>query len=333
MAARGVICATHLLMQHDLAGASIAVTGGCGFIGSHLVAGLVRRGAGRIVVIDSLRYGDRANLGALSERVEIVQHTLGFDPPERLAAALAGVAFLFHLAAEKHNQSKDDPVRVYRSNVEGTHSLYEQASAAGVKKIVFSSSLYAYGRTSGGPFVETELPEPHTVYGITKLTGEHILRYFAKQGGTQTVALRYLFVYGPKQFAGMGYKSVIVKNFGRLLGGEPPTIYGDGKQALDYVYVEDVVDATLRAMERSVDGEVINIGSGEPTSVEALVDTMIEVSGRSVAKLYGPPDWTAGSCRFAAVDKAARLLDWRATTPLTEGLARTYAWLAHDEHR
>lgn len=306
----------------------MVVTGGCGFIGSHLVAELVRRGAARIVVIDSLRYGDRANLGALSDRVEIVQHTLGLDPKAALAQAVQGARYLFHLAAEKHNQSKDDPERVYRSNIEGTHALYEVACDAGVKKVVFSSSLYAYGRVSGGPFVETEVPAPHTVYGITKLAGEHILRFFEKQRQIEHNALRYLFVYGPKQFAGMGYKSVIVKNFERLLAGERPTVYGDGRQALDYVYVDDIVDATLRAMEHDVSGEVVNLGSGIATPVAALVELMIRVSEKNVEKLYEPPDWTAGSSRVANPEKAARVLGWRATTSLEDGLRRTYRWLA-----
>jgi UDP-glucose 4-epimerase len=312
--------------KHSLAGKTIAVSGGCGFIGSHLVHELERRGIGRIVVIDSLRYGDRANLGTLSKRVQIVRHTLGLDDPNELRQPLEGVEYLFHLAAEKHNQSKDDPARVYRSNIEGTHSLYEAACAVGVKKIVFSSSLYAYGRTSGEPFVETELPQPGTVYGITKLAGEHILRFFEKRR-VEHMALRYMFVYGPKQFAGMGYKSVIVKNFERLLSGERPTVYGDGQQALDYVYVDDVVDATLRAMDLPVSGEVVNVGSGVATNVESLIDLMIEVSGKRVDKLYEPPDWTAGSHRVANVDKVERLLGWRATTPLAEGLAQTYRFL------
>jgi UDP-glucose 4-epimerase len=315
-------------MKHSISGASVVVTGGCGFIGSHLVAELVRRGAGRIVIVDSLRYGDRANLGALSERVEIVKHTLGFDPRADLDRALSGANYLFHLAAEKHNQSKDDPQRVYRSNIEGTHTLYEAAVAAGVRKVVFSSSLYAYGRTSGDAFVETELPAPHTVYGITKLAGEHILRFFAKQHGLEHMVLRYLFVYGPKQFAGMGYKSVIVKNFERLIAGQSPTVYGDGKQSLDYVFVDDVVDATIRALEHDVSGDVVNIGSGVATEVDALVDLMIDVGGRPADKLYEPPDWTHGSYRVANPEKAAQLLGWRAATPLREGLARTERWIA-----
>jgi len=303
------------------------VTGGCGFIGSHLVRELLRLGAARIVVVDSLRYGTRANLGAPDSRVEILEHTLGHDPPEALAAALAGVDCLFHLAAEKHNQSKDEPSRVYRSNVEGTHVLCDLACRSGVRKIVFSSSLYAYGRMHGEPFVETEAPRPRTVYGISKLAGEHIVAHLAEQAGIAHAVLRYLFVYGPRQFAGLGYRSVIIKSFERILRGESPVVYGDGRQQLDYVFVNDAVDATIRAMELDLSDETINIGSGVATPVEALVDRMLQVSGSSVEKLREPPDWTAGSSRVADTSKAKRLLGWSASTSLDEGLSRTYRFL------
>jgi UDP-glucose 4-epimerase len=310
--------------RRSLAGSAILVTGGCGFIGSHLVRALVGAGAGRVTVVDSLRYGDRANLAGSSPNVEIVQHTLGVDDPAALSAALGGVRFVFHLAAEKHNQSKDDPVRVMRSNIEGSWLLLDAAARARVEKVVFTSSLYAYGRLRGAPFVEDELPQPRTIYGISKLTGEHLLAV----AGVPFTVLRYLFVYGPRQFAGMGYKSVIVKTFERLRRGEPPVVFGDGEQTLDYVFVDDVVDATLAALMPGANGEVINIGSGRPTTVNELMTLMQDVAGTSLPVRHEAPDWTAGSCRVGNIDKARRVLGWTARTPLRDGLAATYAWLA-----
>jgi UDP-glucose 4-epimerase len=304
---------------------TIAVTGGCGFIGSHLVAELAKRGAKRIVVIDSLRYGKRENLPR-GVSVEIVQHELGFGERSELEHALSGVDALFHLAAEKHNQSKDDPTRVLRSNVEGTAALYGAAARAGVKKVVFSSSLYAYGRLSGPPMSETETPFPRTVYGVSKLTGEHLLAFFARELGFEHVTLRYFFVYGPRQFAGTGYKSVIVKSFERILAGQPAVIYGDGSQSLDYVYVDDAVDATCRVLEAPVSGQLFNVGSGVATSVKDLVGRITRIAN-GPAPEHGPADWTAGSQRVGEVERIANAVGWHATTSLDEGLEKTLAWI------
>ncbi|MCA9630861.1 MAG: NAD-dependent epimerase/dehydratase family protein [Myxococcales bacterium] len=316
-----------VLESHDVRGARFVVTGGAGFIGSHLVRRLCDAGAERVTVVDSLRYGDVANLTGYSAGVELVQHTLGSDDIAELGSAVAGCDYLFHLAAEKHNQSKDEPTRVVRANIEGTLALYELAARAKVGRIVFSSSLYAYGRTSGGPLLESEVPLPRTVYGVSKLAGEHLLRYIEAQYGVPWVGLRYLFVYGPRQFAGMGYKSVILKSFERLLRGEAPIVFGDGEQALDYVFVDDVVEATLRAALVGGGGEVLNVASGVPTSVNDLLDLMIAISGRRVEKLRAPADWTAGTKRYGDPELAAERLGWRATTSLRDGLQRTWDWL------
>ena len=309
---------------------SFVVTGGCGFIGSHLCRRLSELGAKRVVAIDSLRYGDLSNLRDTS-RVEVVRHTLGTDDPVSLHAALAGADGLFHLAAEKHNQSKDSPSAVLRANVEGTHGLLEAAAVAKIPRVVFSSSLYAYGRMTGSPMREDEVPRPTTVYGISKLAGEHMLSHFAKEGAFSTRALRYFFVYGPRQWAGMGYKSVIVKNAERLRAGERPIVFGDGQQSLDYVFVDDVVDATIRALLLRVaepyQTEVINIGSGHATTVDELLDTLCRAAGRKYEPLHEPADWTADSRRVSDPARAHALLGWRATTSLEEGLRKVWSWL------
>lgn len=314
-------------------GARVLVTGGCGFIGSHLCRELVARGAERVVALDSLRYGDLANLGAAQGgdggggcAIEVVRHTLGQDDPSVLTGLLRGIDYLFHLAAEKHNQSLDSPRVVLRANIEGTHDLLAAAADAGVRKVVFTSSLYAYGRLSGPPMREDELPRPTTVYGISKLAGEHLCAHFASKHGLLCDVLRYFFIYGPRQFAGMGYKSVILKNSEQLLDGAPLTVFGDGQQALDYVYVDDAVDATLRAMERPGGGETLNIASGTAVPVLELLQTLALVSGGSPELRYLPADWTAGTRRSGDPGRAAEVLGWRVKTPLSEGLRRTFEW-------
>ena len=314
--------------QAPILGQHVLVTGGAGFIGSHLVDALLARGARRVTIVDSMRFANEHHAGHARDRVEVIRHALGLEPFERLAPALAGVDCLFHLAAEKHNQSLATPEQLLAANVTGTYALFDGAARAGVRKLVFSSSLYAYGRVAGPPLVETELSPPWSLYGISKLTGEHLAGHVRRQHGIAAVSLRYFFVYGPRQFPGTGYKSVIVSNFERLRRGEAPVIFGDGEQALDYVYVDDVVAASIDAMESDLDGEVVNLGSGEATTINALTRAMIDVSGRALAPAHGPADWTAGSSRVADVAKARRLLAWRPTVPLGEGLRRTYEWIA-----
>lgn len=310
-----------------MSGGSYVVTGGCGFIGSEVVRGLLRAGASRVTVVDSLEYGQVENLAEVARDVEIVKFKLGADPIEGLAAHLRSGDRLFHLAAEKHNQSKDSPAWVLQANVDATYALLALAAERGVARTVFSSSLYAYGRMQGRAMSEDDVPAPHTVYGISKLAGEHLLQFVARTTAMEAVVLRYFFVYGPRQYAHLGYKSVIVKNFERLLAGEPPLVHGDGEQALDYTYVSDVADVTRLAMERAPSGAVLNVGSGAALSVNDLTRKMLAVAGSTQAPVHGPPDWTAGSRRFARVEKLAQALGWTPRIALPDGLRSTYEWM------
>lgn len=313
----------------SLSGAVAVVTGGCGFIGSHLVRRLLAIGMRRVTVIDSLRYGNPTNLGDDLHKaaVEVVRLTLGTDSATTLERCLQGADYLFHLAAEKHKQSEGDPDEVLRANVTGTRALFELAAKSGVKKTVFTSSLYAYGRMGQPPCRETDLPLPTTIYGISKLCGERLLAHYSAKSTMKGDVLRLFFVYGPRQFAGTGYKSVILKNFERLRAGEPPVILGDGKQVLDYVFVEDVVDAIVRCAESPSSGETLNVGSSVPTSIRQLTAAMTEVAGSRLVPVYAPPDWTAGSFRVAHTEKIESALGWFARTSLHEGLGRTWEWV------
>lgn len=310
----------------DLHHAKIAVTGGCGFIGSHLVERLRRSGA-RILAIDSLNYGCRENLDLSDPDICIEQLELRSGTSGCLTRLLEGVDYVVHLAAEKHNQSINSPERVLDANVIGTYELLKAAAEAGVKRIVFTSSLYAYGRMSGPPMVEDEVPEPQTVYGISKLTGEHLCRHFSIQRRLPAICLRLFFVYGPRQYTGLGYRSVIVKNFERMLRGERPIIHGDGEQRLDYVYVDDVVSALLLAVTGAGEFGVFNVGSGSGVNVNELTALMMEVAGVNSTCEYGPADFTNGSSRVANTRKFDDHFGLQSRVPLADGLRRTFAWM------
>jgi UDP-glucose 4-epimerase len=309
-------------------GSKILVTGGCGFIGSHLVRKLSAMGADRIVIIDSLKYGDMSNIGGENDGIELVRHTIGGKTDDMVFEKyLKGMDYLFHLAAEKHNQSIDDPLSVLNANLNGTFKLFKCAAESRIKKVIFSSSLYAYGRMNHPAFSESEIPGPRTVYGISKLTGEHFLKYFYENDGLKHVILRYLFVYGPRQYSGMGYKSVIVNNFERLINNNNPIIFGDGRQVLDYIYINDVVDATISAAETEISCETYNVGSSIPTSINELTDLMIKISGKSLKPAYGPKDSTHGTYRVGDISKIKRELNFHPSVSLEDGLKNTFSWM------
>lgn len=313
-------------------GRRFTVTGGAGFIGSWLVERLLRSGAAHVTVIDNLRYGDPTWIQSLAgrDRLTLLRFDLGTDDCEVLDPHLDGADGLFHLAAEKHNQALGRPVRVLRANIEGTLGLFERAAQRGVAKTVFTSSLYAHGRMAGPPMREDERAEPRTVYGISKLAGEHLLSHVHGSAGLPHTVLRLYFVYGPRQFQGSGYKSVIVRNFERILGGEPPLIRGDGNQALDYVYVDDVVTALVRSLDSATSGALLNVGSGRAVRIIDLTRAMLEVAESDLEPTFGEPDVTAGSHRVCVNDRACRVLGWKPRVDLTRGLRKVYDWLRNE---
>lgn len=297
------------------------VTGGAGFIGHHLVDRLIDNG-GRVIVVDNERSGRWARVPAAAERDP--RGIEAFDLPAWLER-LDGVDVVFHLAAEKYNSSHATPERVLDVNVVATERLF-RAAALKVDKVVFTSSLYAYGSVGPEVMRESDLPEPRTHYGASKLMGEHLLRAIDRDTPLAWTVARLFFIYGPNQYAEGGYKSVIMTNFERLAAGLPPTIKGDGEQALDYVYIDDCVDALLELVEHRHDGGTFNVATGEGPTINVLSSAMMEIAGYSGSPITLPPDWTAGTYRVGD----PRLLmetGWRPRVPLEEGLKRVWSWM------
>lgn len=299
------------------------VTGGAGFIGSHLVHALASRGD-RVRVLDDLSSGRLENLDGL--QVELVRASI--VDPEACVRACSGVAGIFHEAAQVSvPRSIEAPRESYAINVTGTLNLLEAARAHGVPRFVFAASSAAYGDTPTLPKVETMAPQPLSPYASGKLAAEELLSVYGKLFGIRTVSLRYFNVFGPRQVDDSPYTGVIALFVRALLEGRRPRIYGDGEQTRDLNYIDNVVAANLLAMERDVPpGSVVNVGSGERTSINSLYREIAALLESSIEPEYAPA--RAGDVRhsLASLDRARELLGYAPLVGWRAGLARTVAW-------
>jgi UDP-glucose 4-epimerase len=309
------------------------VTGGAGFIGSHLAGALVARGD-RVRVLDDLSSGRRENLAGLGlgeEGSGAPVELLTGDVTDPLAVGRAcrgGVQGIFHEAAQVSvPASIQDPVKSYETNVMGTLCVLEGARAEGVERVVFAASSAAYGDDPALPKQEEMAPRPLSPYASGKLAGEALLAVWGRVYGLRTVALRYFNVYGPRQADGSPYSGVIALFARAVLEGRSPTIFGDGEQTRDFVFVEDVVQANLLAMEGTLEpGAVLNVGTGRSVSINELYSRLASLAGFAGQPRYQPA--RAGDMRHsrASIERARGWLGFEPRVGLQEGLARTLDW-------
>lgn len=309
------------------------VTGGAGFIGSHLVHALVGRGD-RVRVLDDMSSGRLENLeplrvseqGAGSE-VHLIRGCI--SDRDACRTAMQGVTGVFHEAAQVSvPRSIEDPTRSYAVNVMGTLHLLEAARAAGTQRFVFAASSAAYGNSEVLPKKEDMLPAPLSPYASGKVAGEHLLRVYGAVYGMRTVSLRYFNVFGPRQVDDSPYTGVIAIFARALLEGRSPTIHGDGEQTRDFTYVDNVVEANLLAMSASLEepGAVINVGAGARITINELYDAVARELGSDRRPKYEAE--RAGDVRdsLASLEKASRVLGYRSRVDWRDGLKRTMAW-------
>jgi UDP-glucose 4-epimerase len=301
------------------------VTGGAGFIGRHLVARLIEIGH-EVIVVDS---GFTGNLHEVNTRAEIINKDINFLKVEDWLKLLNGVNFVFHLAAQKLNTKNVTPDNMLQTNVNSTYNLAQASGIANIERFVFTSSLYAYGNLGPKVMHESDRTHPRTLYGSTKLMGENILNSVGFDLDLSWNIARLFFIYGPGQFSNAAYKSVIVKNFERLIRNLPPIINGTGIQSLDYVYVDDAVSALIKLAQIESTKNIVNIASGKSTSVNDLTKKMQEVAGTDFKTIGEVADWTEGTNRFGDVKLAKKKLDWVASTSMDLGLKRV--WLSLNE--
>ena len=294
------------------------VTGGAGFIGSHLVEELLRRGH-RVRIADDFSTGKRANIEAVrdvvvgaSARMDIVEGDLASLEVARAAAD--GADYVLHQAAiPSVPRSVKDPISSNRANIDGTLNMLVAARDAGVKRLVFAGSSSEYGDTPTLPKHEDMAPDPLSPYALQKLVGELYLRQFTRLYGLETVSIRYFNVI-----------SLAIK---WLLEGTRPTIHGDGEQTRDFTYVANVVDGVLRAAEApGIAGESINVATAGRISLNTLLREVQAILGTELEPIYGPPREGDVRDSQASIAKAERLLGYRPIVPFDEGLRRTVEW-------
>jgi len=302
------------------------VTGGAGFIGSHAAEALIRAGH-QVRIFDNLSTGKKENLSAIIRQVEFFEGDV--RNPLHCRQAMEGVEYVVHLAAlHEVIRSVAQPLETHEVNITGILNLLLAARDKGVKRFVFSSSSAVYGDSPILPRSEDTIPLPtSSPYAVSKLAGEHYCQLFSRLYGLETVSLRYFNVYGPRQDATSDYAGVIPKFIAALKAGVPPTIYGDGEQSRDFVYVLDCVAATLRACRTpQLSGRVFNIGTGRVTTVNHLCSLLQGILLRDIPPRFGPPQ--PGDIRYdyADIQKARSGLSYEPTWTIDRGLKETTAW-------
>lgn len=306
------------------------VTGGAGFIGSHLVRGLLAAGHA-VRVIDNFSTGHRENLAGLPAeqlpRLEVIEGCV--TDVASLQRHFAGADTVFHQAAlPSVPKSIEDPLRSNLHNIDGTLAVLVAARDCGVRRVVYAASSSAYGDTPTLPKVETMPAQPLSPYALTKFAGEEYARIFHRVYGLETISLRYFNIFGPRQDPASQYAAVIASFIHRMLRGEPPVIYGDGSQSRDFTYVDNVVRANLLAAAAPPQacGQVYNIACGRRIDLRELVGLLNGILGTDIAPRHDPPRPGDILHSLADIGRAREILGYEPRVDVTEGLRRTVEW-------
>ena len=309
------------------------VTGGAGFIGSHIAAALVGQGA-RVRIIDDFSTGHRENIDEIGGEVDFIQASL--SDGKKLASALENVELVFHEAAiPSVPRSVEKPFETHEASVNATFSLLLAARDRGVRRVIYAASSSAYGDQLQSPKQEDMRPDPLSPYAVAKLVGEYYCQVFSRVYRLETVSLRYFNVFGPRQDPSSQYSGVISRFISALLDGERPVIYGDGEQSRDFTYVSNVVDANLLAAESvTAIGRVVNIANGRSVTINHVLELLKTLTGRTNVKAEHDPPRT-GDVRDSLADLtlAHSLLGYNPSVGLEEGLRLTLDWWKTSRYR
>ncbi|HLC46909.1 MAG TPA: SDR family oxidoreductase [Candidatus Nanoarchaeia archaeon] len=303
----------------------VLVTGGAGFIGSHIVEGLLSKGY-KVVVLDNLFSGKKDNLSAVKDKITFIEGDIRDE--KSVAKAMKGIDHVLHQAARRSvPASFDDPKEYCDVNILGTITLLEAARKAEVKSFVFASSSSVYGGSGKIPQEELDPKLPLSPYAATKLSGEYYLKVYNSIYGMNTIALRYFNVFGPRQDPSSQYSAVIPLFITSVLKGISPTIHGDGEQSRDFTYVDNIVSANIFAMNsKSCGGEAFNIANGESISVNTVLSRINILLGKSLKGTHSPA--RQGDVRKTLADnsRAKKELSYKCVVDFDEGMKRTVEW-------
>jgi len=302
------------------------VTGGAGFIGSHIAAALMAGGA-RVRVLDDLSTGHRENLDEIGGDLDFIEGSVADEA--LLKKVLDGVEVIFHEAAiPSVPRSVEAPRQTHVASVDGTFSLLVAARDAGVRRVVYAASSSAYGDQPTLPKIEHMLPDPLSPYAVAKLVGEYYCQVFTRVYGLETVSLRYFNVFGPRQDPGSQYSGVVSRFISALLSGERPVIYGDGEQSRDFTYIDNVVAANLSAATSTgASGKVINVANGQRITLNELLAELKDLTGKQdVTAEYREPRVGDVKHSLADIKLAQEFLGYESKVELREGLQRTIDW-------
>lgn len=306
----------------------VLITGGAGLVGSHITDLLVKEGTSEIIILDNFTRGRLENLAWAQEHGHLVIVEGDIRDRQLLTDVMQGVDIVFHQAAIRITQCAEEPRLALEVLADGTFNVLEAAVKAGVKKVVAASSASIYGMAEEFPTTESHHPyNNRTLYGAAKTFNEGLLRSFYEMYGLDYVALRYFNVYGPRMDIYGVYTEVLIRWMERIVAGQPPLIFGNGKQTMDFVYIEDIARANILAAKADVTDEVFNIASGVESSLNDLAHSLAKVMGSNLKPEYGPErKVNPVQRRLADVSKAKQLLGFEAQVSLEEGLRRLVNW-------